>query len=353
MPTRPVPQPGTWSYTVTPGAPAPRLPDRALDIAVRMRGEGLTNAAILHRLTAAGWETTGYDPGLLNHHVRGRMRALGMPLPTRRRRAAAAGGLRRFGVEIECKGLTADRAAAALSAAGFRARSESWNHATRTWWKVTTDGSLSGTACEVVSPPMTDVAEVSRVMTVLREAGARVDVQCGLHVHHEATDLSNEALDRLLRMYEACRRTDLDALVARSRRVGSHEGDRWCARRSDRDIERVAEALRAAPTPATSHTDRVAQLQAALRYAVGGDRYRALNLVPLQTYGTVEFRQHQGTLSGAKVEAWIALGRAMVDAAVADTTVRPGRLVDDLQAAGHLPTETADYLTRRAQRLAA
>lgn len=45
------------------------------------------------------------------------------------------------------------------------------------------------------------------------------------------------------------------------------------------------------------------------------NRYQAVNFVSVKKYGTVEFRQHQGTLNPSKALAWIELTRNVVHAA--------------------------------------
>ena len=53
----------------------------------------------------------------------------------------------------------------------------------------------------------------------------------------------------------------------------------------------------------------------ALRILFRQNRYLKLNLEAFGRYGTVEFRQHSGTLNGEKAEAWIGLLVALVNSA--------------------------------------
>jgi hypothetical protein len=46
------------------------------------------------------------------------------------------------------------------------------------------------------------------------------------------------------------------------------------------------------------------------------DRYRTVNVTAYPKYGSIEFRQHQGTLSYAKMLRWVKLGQSIVEAAM-------------------------------------
>lgn len=206
---------------------------------------------------------------------------------------------RTFGVEIECAGITCQQAAQALTDAGFPARYEGYNHATRNGWKVVYDASVSnsaGSGVEVVSPILRGedgIQQVHSVMEALRNAGANVNVSCGIHVHVGVNDLTREQVARALRIYHDNRHA-IASILPPSRRNG-----RWCATWAEGDVARV---------------EQYAQQGRALHLAQRG-RYRNVNLQSLPRYGTVEFRQHSGSLNGTKVENWVRLLIAMVEAA--------------------------------------
>ncbi len=190
---------------------------------------------------------------------------------------------RLFGIEIEVNGITPRMATNALASAGVATREESYNHARRTWWKVTTDGSLSGgsNSCEVVSPPLPYNVEslklVGLVIRTLRANGATVDLSCGIHVHVDCRDLTTVMADfsRVIFLrYRECEDI-IDQMVDQNRR-----NNRYCAT--------LKELSRA------SH-------YASLRY----NRYQKLNFCSFERHGTIEFRQHEGSLDDAKVVSWI------------------------------------------------
>jgi hypothetical protein len=45
------------------------------------------------------------------------------------------------------------------------------------------------------------------------------------------------------------------------------------------------------------------------------DRYRSLNLTAFAQYGTVEVRQHEGTLDSNKILAWVQYGQTVIESA--------------------------------------
>lgn len=223
------------------------------------------------------------------------------------------GDQRRFGVELEFFGVN-------------RRDVENMIRAELPGWSVKSDCSVSGNGLELVSPPLRGqdgLEQTRKACAQLQALGARVDRSCGLHVHHEARDLGAEGLVRVLEAY-AANQSLLNWLVAPSRR-----GE-------------------------TSYARPVSATDVAWRRDHGTDRtrYLALNLASFGRHGTVEFRQHQGTLNFRKVEAWIALGQGLMDAALTSTRVNASGVT------GLLSQVVADedaraYLTGRALQLGA
>jgi len=258
---------------------------------------------------------------------------------------------RKFGVEIECFGLTAIAATNALQAAGLSVRNEGYNHTTRSYWKVITDSSVnssgtgSGSGLEVVSPPLsgeTGYADLRAAMKALTDAGARIDGTCGLHVHHDCNDLTGNEAAELVLLWSGHRST-LDALVAPSRRMNGVRSN-WCQPFRNGEAVAISNRFRAfgAGTVPTSGRSQFGQY----------DRYRSLNVTSFPRYGTIEVRQHQGTLNGTKAVAWVQMGQALIQAARAGATLRTGAdFLSDLTAHG-LATEAAAFLTERLDTLA-
>jgi Putative amidoligase enzyme len=208
-----------------------------------------------------------------------------------------------FGVELEVilpGSMNAWDAAQQVSQeSGIEVRNETYNHATRTWWKVVHDGSLNGNGAEFVSPPLRGQAgldEVQKVCDALNAIGARINKSCGLHVHLGIATETVPTIKNLIRIY-AHYEPEIDRLMPGSRRGDMNT---YC-----KSISRATDGAVTATT-----------IQA-LRMAVNGygDRYRKVNLCSFDKYRTIEFRHHSGTTDAAKVINWIKLLMAMLGAA--------------------------------------
>jgi hypothetical protein len=248
---------------------------------------------------------------------------------------------RRFGVEIEFSGISRSDAEAALRAAGINAVSESYNHTTRRHWKLVPDASVRsmGNGCgELVSPPLRGEAglvQLELAVTTLQNAGASVNVTTGIHVHHDMAGLTGSEIAAFVTLWSE-RQTAIDSLVSQSRR-----GDRntYCQNLSDYELRSIQSDL--------NNYGRI-------RNDI--NRFRKINVMSYPKYGTVEIRQHQGSLDGAKLRHWILFGQALITAA--KTHVEGNIRVDladmlaDLQQHAGLAEETVTFLTNRAVVLA-
>lgn len=249
---------------------------------------------------------------------------------------------RRFGVEIEFSGISRSEAESALQAAGINAVHEAYSHTTRRHWKIVSDGSVRsvGNGCgELVSPPLRGEAGLNQVelaVTTLQNAGASVNITTGLHVHHDMGGLSGSEIAAFITLWDA-HQTTIDCLVSASRRENRNT---YCLNLSASELRNIQDELRSTGRIRNSY-----------------NRYRKINVMSYPKYGTVEIRQHQGTLDGAKIRHWILFAQALIRAAqthVESTITGVGveSLLADLQANAGLNAETVTYLTNRAYALA-
>lgn len=215
---------------------------------------------------------------------------------------------RTFGIEIE--GLSPvgrERLAQILQRAGVQCRYEGYNHRTQSHWKIVTDASIieqnGEYGFELVSPPLRGahgLEEIKKVCKALNEAGCKVNRSCGLHVHHDASDYDVEAFKNLYAIYIRFE-TAIDELVSESRR--GHQ-NRFCVGFRD---TRLLETLKNVKCMDELLSD------------VFPSRYVKLNCQSYVVHGTIEFRQHQGTMDGEKIANWVVLTQMMVDRAVEST----------------------------------
>ncbi len=214
---------------------------------------------------------------------------------------------RTFGVEIEFIG-DKDAVAQALNDAGIPCQAERRNRITRSYWKIVSDSSISPNAddirrgwegWELVSPILKGrrgLEEIKEVCAVLKTVGVSVNKTCGLHVHHDARDFQTETFKNIIKIYTRFEET-IDSLVAPSRRGNNNT---YCQSLLEIDIERILKQ------------DNFQSIR-----AYYGDRYKKLNIESFVTHGTIEFRQHQGTVNADKIINWIKLTQAIVERAVA------------------------------------
>ena len=192
---------------------------------------------------------------------------------------------RKFGIEMEIAGINRQTALAALRAVNVKVEDEGYNHTTRNHWKLVPDGSVRN-GFEVVSPILSGeagLAEAEIVARALDDAGASVNSSCGLHVHFDASDLDLKALKNILRRY-AAHEAEIDAFMPGSRRGNENT---YCKslRGLEQDFER-----------AVSIEDLASRMC---------NRYFKVNLKSISRHGTIEFRQHSGTVNAAKIVNWV------------------------------------------------
>ena len=211
---------------------------------------------------------------------------------------------------------------ASIREAGINIHDAGYTHNVISCWKAVSDSSLTYGGFELVSPPMKGAQNIEKEITNICKAIeglVKVDRTCGLHVHFEVLDkyhfrrrvdtrttsgkiqaLKNKPAKKftanLLRNY-AYFQPVIDALVSPSRR-----GNNYCnyipdgARMTQEQIKRFSENK---------------ENYAHLIYGMSG-RYQVINLSCLETYGTVEFRQHNGSTNAKKILNWVKLMERMV-----------------------------------------
>lgn len=256
------------------------------------------------------------------------IRATLADVPTYVSDAASKVGPYTFGIELEHNGNGVSVCREIMRCVGLDA------------WYSKEDGSLhSSTGAEVVSPILRGedgFAQMRTAMLALSANGGTVNRECGTHVHIGADDMDPEDIARLVRFYD--RNVSLiDSLHPASRRNAFY-CENW----------------------------RASEVSTIDDYAKGGDkrkcadaqsgRYRKVNLHSLRWHGTIEFRQHAGTLNPVKLEAWVRFLFTLCDMArfsSADQTFSSvPEMLNAMRAYG-LPDDAVAYLSKRATDLAA
>jgi hypothetical protein len=252
---------------------------------------------------------------------------------------------RQFGVECEVIGGSEYAVEQAMTAQGLECHAVGYTHAVLSHWKIVPDGSVDD-GFEVVSPILSGdqgKRDLRRAMQALRDAECTTDRSTGLHVHHDITDLTARQIAALAHLW-AAEQGLIDQFVARSRR---NQSAGYCPPLDDDTLRRIDRF-------AATHGDTRVTPGNATDLHVG--RYRSLNLASYPLYGTVEIRQHQGTVNGTKALAWVELGQAYIErvrrgGAVARPVATVAELLDRCERVG-MSSTVAAYLADRAEALA-
>lgn len=217
---------------------------------------------------------------------------------------------RTFGCELEYEGISQTTAANTVAAVTGGTASYEGRHLNN-WvvtmpdgrkWQVVSDGSLSGTSAEVVTPICTtaDLDLLQKVVRALRHAGAKANSRTGLHVHVGAADFTPDNIKNLVRTFYKQEELILKAAgteatrIARYTRKTDHAFvDKICKLRNP-TMNAINAAWFGCYTPHPYHYDN--------------HRYRALNLNNLwDTKRTVEFRFFNGTTHAGQVKTAVQL----------------------------------------------
>jgi len=202
---------------------------------------------------------------------------------------------RKFGVEIEYVGASRIAIISALKDIRVKCVSENYNHSTKRHWKIVRDGSIrhyNGNYGELVSPPLYGKRGLNRlrkVVEAIAAAGATVNESCGLHIHVDARDLSPDQIIAVSRRYGMFEHR-LDKFMAPERR-----NTNW-AKRVDKNYH--ADIIR--------HIKFSSEIGKSFKSAVSViDRYRKVNIASFNRHGTIEFRQHEGTVDPDRILNWV------------------------------------------------
>jgi hypothetical protein len=252
---------------------------------------------------------------------------------------------RTFGIEAEFFGIRPQVAIDALAAVGIACSYEGYTHRVMNTWKIVTDGSVNSTGTgtgglELVSPILqgeAGLAQAALAVSTLLAAGGRVDRSCGLHVHIGMNNLTGAEIMKVLDLY-AANQSHINTIIARSRQSNSYcpplnlgHGSRYNSYDTVRQARTVSDIR-----SATSNFHR----------------YSVVNLTAYAKYGTIEFRQHQGTLNGEKVASWVKFLLALIEKATTmDNASQDLGSLSALMDTLPMADETKAFLNRRAARL--
>ena len=209
----------------------------------------------------------------------------------------------KIGVEIEFKEAKASKIQRLLRDNGIQSNIEGY-HSNRDFsvWKIASDSSVSrgyGNSMrggEMVSPILTEetLSQIDTVCSVLQQANAEVNHQCGLHIHLSWENMEGKTIKKIVDRYKKFEK-EIDSFMPMSRRT-SYD--------SNGNIQRENGYCRSLINISTrSYTDE----NSIDYFADMTNRTSKVNTTGLGgRTGTIEFRHHSGTINAFKIKNWIA-----------------------------------------------
>ena len=242
---------------------------------------------------------------------------------------------RDFGVEIEFlrpSQTTQEEIANALRGMGVECRVEGYNHTTRTHWKIVSDSSVSSHRNglygdnELVSPRLKGqegLDELEKVCQTLQLLGCEVNRTCGIHIHHDVTNIVREsdsvAKKFITNLVLFCAKYEniIYKLVSPSRIDG--RGYSIPVRRTFFSRGELSRVFQNDPLSVTNVksglVNKVVRIvnDKVMNTRLQTNRCCGLNLMNIWSRGSVEFRYHNGSLNFEKIKSWIVVTNAIVN----------------------------------------
>lgn len=204
---------------------------------------------------------------------------------------------RTFGIELEIIHSNKVLLRNAIKSKGIPCEIEGYNHTRRKHWKIVSDASVAG-GYELVSPVLKGqigLEQVRLVSEALAEVGAGINKTCGFHAHFGTDDFKDKiSVWRNLYINYATLESDIDAFMPPSRRH-----NRFC---QSLRVQNWREKMQNAQT--------LIELEKAI---TNRSRYFKLNSQSYWRHGTVEFRQHSGTIEFEKIKNWLFFCARLID----------------------------------------
>ena len=198
-----------------------------------------------------------------------------------------------FGVELEVYNVVRTELIREVEQRSISIQSEGYNHTDNNhYYKIVSDASICGeNGNEVVSPILKGkkgLDSLKEVCESLENVGAKVNKSTGLHVHFDASTMTDGHFVQLFKNYQKLESV-IDTFMPNSRRANNNV---FC--KSLRGI----------------HYDGCQTKEDVMNY--NGTRYRKVNAESYIRHKTVEFRQHSGTTEFKKISNWINFLRKLI-----------------------------------------
>lgn len=198
-----------------------------------------------------------------------------------------------FGVECETYNVIRDALIREVEQRNISIQSEGYNHRDNNqYYKIVSDASIQGAnGQEVVSPILKGKQGLNSLKMVcdsLNAIGAKVNKSTGLHVHFDASKISDLHFVQIFKNYQKLESV-IDSFMPQSRRANNNMYCKSLAGLTYDTCTTKSEIIR-----------------------INGTRYRKVNAESYLSHKTVEFRQHSGTTDYEKIANWINFLRKLI-----------------------------------------
>ena len=173
----------------------------------------------------------------------------------------------------------------------------------KTFWKVVKDGSLREGTEFIFSGPLVGANIVNALQKLddffkayinpRNNRGVTSSDRCSIHVHLDVRRLSDEELTNLILVYLLFERFIFLAIDP------SRIKNNYCRPLTDSSFKYILNEM----LNISNNQDRLIRILQSV--AAQCDKYSALNILPITSKGSVEFRHHQGTTEPLKLINWI------------------------------------------------
>lgn len=198
-----------------------------------------------------------------------------------------------FGVECETYNVVRDALIREVEQRNISIQSEGYNHRDNNhYYKIVSDASIQGVnGQEIVSPILKGkkgLDSLKMVCDSLNTIGAKVNRSTGLHIHFDASKISDSHFVQIFKNYQKLESV-IDSFMPQSRRGNNNH---YCKSIQGLDYDSC-----------NTKSDII---------RVNGTRYRKVNAESYLNHKTVEFRQHSGTTDYDKIANWINFLRKLI-----------------------------------------
>lgn len=159
-------------------------------------------------------------------------------------------------------------------------------------WILETDSSCG---YELVSPILSEhdssFEQIKQAVSLIKTCGGKISNRCGLHVHICAKALSTERIYNIVKRYHE-NEHHIDSFMAMSRR---EDNNLYC--------KSIYDSFGYQFLSSEFHPDKFINVSVLINHQ--NSRYCKVNLHSYRAHGTIEFRQHGGTLSSKRIIMWV------------------------------------------------